>query len=458
MTAAARAVRPPPMSPAGRVRRCALALVAGGLLAGGCGGGGGDTQSAVTAPGVTSTAAAGQETGAAAPAGAKAITVVRRQRIGARMEEWTLRTPALDDPTHVRVLLPRGYRSDTARRYPVLYLLHGADSDYRSWTRFGDADAITARAPLIVVMPDGGDGRLVHRLVPRRSPASPRWETYHVGELVPWVDATLPHGRGAARARGRRPVDGRLRRAELRRPPPGPVRRRGVLLGRARGRVGADAWGAAPTWRLARAPADLDRCGPGRSRSSSCAPATGGPARSTSRHAAPPGLPARGATRLAGTSAYTRGWHARHPPPLGRLRAGHARLALLAARPARDAPGPRPRPGALLTGPRPRSAASRAERPAAGAGADRESSCAAGEPRPASRPRTRIDVARPWSPDEAAVRREPDAGTGATPACVVSCPAVTPGQSIVTIAEKPRMLRSSTRNRTLPAPLPATPR
>jgi S-formylglutathione hydrolase FrmB len=187
------------MSPAGRVRRCALALVAGGLLAGGCGGGG-DTRSAATAPGVTSTAAAGQETGAAAPAGAKAITVVRRQRIGARMEEWTLRTPALDDPTHVRVLLPRGYRSDTARRYPVLYLLHGADSDYRSWTRFGDADAITARSPLIVVMPDGGtDGWYTDWYLGDR-PTNPRWETYHVGELVPWVDATY---RTVAAQRGR---------------------------------------------------------------------------------------------------------------------------------------------------------------------------------------------------------------------------------------------------------------
>jgi hypothetical protein len=38
-------------------------------------------------------------------------------------------TPALDGVTRVRILLPAGYRTDPRRRYPVPYLLHGADSD-----------------------------------------------------------------------------------------------------------------------------------------------------------------------------------------------------------------------------------------------------------------------------------------------------------------------------------------
>jgi len=123
-------------------------------------------------------------------AGAGAITVVARERLDARLEEWTLRTPALHDPTRVRVLLPAGYRAAPRRRYPVLYLLHGAASDYRSWTRYGDAEAITARAPMIVVMPDGGaDGWYTDWYAGNRA-VQPRWETYHVGELVPWIDAT----------------------------------------------------------------------------------------------------------------------------------------------------------------------------------------------------------------------------------------------------------------------------
>ena len=87
-----------------------------------------------------------------------------------------------------------------ARRYPVLYLLHGADSDYRSWTRDGDAQAITARAAMIVVMPDGGSNGWYTDWYQGARPVQPRWETYHVGGLVPWIDATY---RTIASRRGR---------------------------------------------------------------------------------------------------------------------------------------------------------------------------------------------------------------------------------------------------------------
>ena len=177
------------MAFAARVRRSALAVLAGGAIAAGCGGGGGGSTAgpaASTAPPASAAPAAA----ASAPAGARAITVVRRRRLGPRLEEWTLRTPALSGPTRVRVLLPAGYRSDATRRWPVLYLLHGANSDDTSWTRFGDAERITARAPMIVVMPEGGaDGWYTDWYAGDRT-VPPRWETYHVGELVPWIDAT----------------------------------------------------------------------------------------------------------------------------------------------------------------------------------------------------------------------------------------------------------------------------
>ena len=173
------------------VRGSALALVAVAAIAAGCGGAAKDHSGARTA---------GTQRASSTPAGASAITVVSRQRRGARLEDWTLRTPALSDPTGVRVLLPTGYASDSRRRYPVLYLLHGADSDYQSWTRDGDAEAITARAPMIVVMPDGGANGWYTDWYQGARPVQPRWETYHVGELVPWIDATY---RTIAARRGR---------------------------------------------------------------------------------------------------------------------------------------------------------------------------------------------------------------------------------------------------------------
>jgi S-formylglutathione hydrolase FrmB len=177
-----------------RAHRSALALLACTAMAAGCGGSGAHGGPTASSP------TAGGKAGSSTPNGARAITVVGRQRLGARVEDWALRTPALRDPTRVRVLLPAGYRPDSGRRYPVLYLLHGADSDYRSWTRYGDAEAITARAPMIVVMPDGGAMGWYTDWYQGDRPVQPRWETYHVGELVPWVDATY---RTIAARRGR---------------------------------------------------------------------------------------------------------------------------------------------------------------------------------------------------------------------------------------------------------------
>ena len=171
--------------------RCALALVAAAAIASGCGATGKDHAGATTAA---------ARRPASTPAGARAIAVVGRQRRGARVEDWTLRTPALSDPTRVRVLLPAGYAAHAGRRYPVLYLLHGADSDYRSWTRYGDAQALTAHAAMIVVMPDGGANGWYTDWYQGARPVQPRWETYHVGELIPWIDATY---RTIATRRGR---------------------------------------------------------------------------------------------------------------------------------------------------------------------------------------------------------------------------------------------------------------
>jgi diacylglycerol O-acyltransferase / trehalose O-mycolyltransferase len=188
-------------------RRISIAALAGCVVAAGCGGAHKTTASDGNGPGGTRSVASvgagsgtSAGTGAGIRPGAAVITVVQRERIDARAQDWTLRTPALDGVTRVRILLPAGYRARPQRRYPVLYLLHGADSDYRSWTRYGAAEAITARAPMIVVMPDGGTMGWYTDWYENERPVRPAWETYHVGELVPWVDA---HFRTIAGRRGR---------------------------------------------------------------------------------------------------------------------------------------------------------------------------------------------------------------------------------------------------------------
>jgi diacylglycerol O-acyltransferase / trehalose O-mycolyltransferase len=169
-------------------RALAIALCCAGVAAG-CGGGSGAGGARST--GTTPAPSAKPSTG---------VAVVSQRRIAPRLTEYTLKTTALDEETGVRVLLPAGYAAHPQRRYPVLYLLHGRNGTFRDWTRYGAAERATAKTPLIVVMPDAGRVAEYTDWYQGGAPKTPRWETYHVGRLVPWVDARF---RTIAARRGR---------------------------------------------------------------------------------------------------------------------------------------------------------------------------------------------------------------------------------------------------------------
>jgi S-formylglutathione hydrolase FrmB len=117
------------------------------------------------------------------------------RKLDSRLVALTLRTAALTVPANVRILLPAGYGSHRSRRYPALYLLHGTSGGAADWTVAGDAERTTAGRPLIVVMPDialGRDGGGWCTNWWRSTPAGrPRWETFHIEQLIPWVDENL---------------------------------------------------------------------------------------------------------------------------------------------------------------------------------------------------------------------------------------------------------------------------
>ena len=115
-----------------------------------------------------------------------------RQQLDPRLQELTFTTSALASPTHVRILLPSGYDKSGRTRYPVLYLLHGALDDYKSWTDKGDAEAITKSARLIVVMPDAGQEGNYTDWYNDGAFGQPMWETWHIRQLLPWIDAHYP--------------------------------------------------------------------------------------------------------------------------------------------------------------------------------------------------------------------------------------------------------------------------
>lgn len=63
---------------------------------------------------------------------------------------------SLPAPRSAVVVLPSGYQG-SARRYPVLYLLHGHDGGHLNWMDRTNLLDYTAHLPLIVVLPDAGD-------------------------------------------------------------------------------------------------------------------------------------------------------------------------------------------------------------------------------------------------------------------------------------------------------------
>jgi S-formylglutathione hydrolase FrmB len=128
-----------------------------------------------------------------ADAAARDIQVVARKSLSARLTELTVSTPALDFRAHVRVLLPSRYHLHQHRRYPVLYLLHGSFDTPSSWTDKGDAERATAGLPLIVVMPQdagkGNAGGWASDWFNESHRGPPRWETFTIAQLIPWIDA-----------------------------------------------------------------------------------------------------------------------------------------------------------------------------------------------------------------------------------------------------------------------------
>jgi S-formylglutathione hydrolase FrmB len=123
-----------------------------------------------------------------------ALRLTGAEQLTPRLRELTFETPALAGPGMVRVLLPPGYDEprNRDRRYPVLYLLHGGTGSWVDWTEQGDAEALTAAGPeMIVVMPDGGpDGNYVD-WYNHGAGGPPMWETFHIRQLLPWIDANL---------------------------------------------------------------------------------------------------------------------------------------------------------------------------------------------------------------------------------------------------------------------------
>lgn len=98
------------------------------------------------------------------------------------------------------VVLPKNYDDpkNAAKRYPVLYLLHGYSGNYTQWARF-KAPENAATRDLIVVMPDGGNSWFTNWATSEGGQKN-QWEDYLTKDIIGYVDASY---RTVAKREGR---------------------------------------------------------------------------------------------------------------------------------------------------------------------------------------------------------------------------------------------------------------
>ena len=133
------------------------------------------------------------------------IQVVAATQIDDRQYNVRVLSTALRRAVDVRILLPADYAQNSTARFPVLYLFHGTSGRASDWVTLGDAEKTTAPLELITVMPDAGfdgdgGGWFTNWVDTKTQLGLSEWETFHVSQLIPWIDANL---RTVAERRGR---------------------------------------------------------------------------------------------------------------------------------------------------------------------------------------------------------------------------------------------------------------
>ena len=121
--------------------------------------------------------------------------LLRAQEIsseGGRIYNLTMPSTLMQGDRNYSVYLPEGYETDTLRRYPVLYLLHGlGNTNTKGWVERGNVEAIANRViaegracPMVIIMPDAGTdgpGYFNREGWP--------YEDYFFQELIPYMES-----------------------------------------------------------------------------------------------------------------------------------------------------------------------------------------------------------------------------------------------------------------------------
>lgn len=93
----------------------------------------------------------------------------------------------LNRTMNYNVYLPPSYSTDTTKKYPVMYLLHGMGGSYNDWKNMG-MQSIVDRAggkEMVIIMPDG----LNNAFYVDGYKSGINWDKYFEQEFIPYIEA-----------------------------------------------------------------------------------------------------------------------------------------------------------------------------------------------------------------------------------------------------------------------------
>lgn len=123
---------------------------------------------------------------------AAAATSAQAAASGGYLKDGAFFSQALGRTMPYGIYLPPTYDSDPNRRYPVVYMLHGAGGHYSEWVAYGLPETAEDLIwdgqiqPLIIVMPQGDHSYFVNHV----GTDGERWGDYIAFDLIAHIDTT----------------------------------------------------------------------------------------------------------------------------------------------------------------------------------------------------------------------------------------------------------------------------
>ncbi|MFB4311586.1 alpha/beta hydrolase [Actinomadura sp. GTD37] len=128
---------------------------------------------------------------AKAPDGA---TITGVKKVNSRQFDVTIASPALGAAVKTRVMIPKGWKSNTTKTWPVVYAYHGGSNKYTSWTKDSNIEQVVGPYNAMVVMPEGGWNGSYTNWWNGGKGGIPEWETFHINEVIPLMERNFHAG------------------------------------------------------------------------------------------------------------------------------------------------------------------------------------------------------------------------------------------------------------------------